>query len=47
MWSPKINNMANLSGPDIVGSIGGMKIMKTKNNSTTASAHGLLLFSAI
>ena len=45
MWSPKINNMANLSGPDIVGSIGGMKITKTKNNSTTmtTSAHRLIL----
>ena len=39
--------MANLSGPDIVGSIGGIKITKTKNNSTTASTHGLLLFLAI
>ena len=47
LWSAKINNMANLCGPDIVGSIGGMKITKTKNNSTSASAHRLLLFSAI
>ena len=39
--------MANLCGPDIVGSIGGMKITKTKNNSTSASAHGLLLLLAI
>ena len=47
MWSAKINNMAHLCGPDIVGSIGGMKITKTKNHSATASAHGLLLFLAI
>ena len=47
LWSAKINNMAHLCRPDIVGSIGGMKITKTRNKSTTASAHGLLLFSAI
>ena len=44
MWSAKINNMANLCGPDIVGSIGRMKITKTKNNSTSASAHGSFYF---
>ena len=39
--------MAHLCQPDIVGSIGTMEITKTKNSSTTESAHGLLLFSAI